>query len=153
MRTIEIFCCYARKDQQLLNDLKAHLMPMQRSGHIRIWADTDIDAGEDWEKEIDTHLNTAQIILLLISPAFIASEYCYGKEMTRAMERHEAGGTQILPIILRPVLWEATPFGRLQALPTGAKPVTSGFWHNQDDALLNVAEGVRKAVLEMQKKT
>ncbi len=73
---IEIFCCYARKDQQLLNELKTHLIPLQRQGHITIWADTDIGAGVEWESEINKHLDTAQIILLLVSPGFIASEYC-----------------------------------------------------------------------------
>jgi hypothetical protein len=76
---------------------------MELSGQIRVWADTDIDAGQEWEKEIDKHLNTAQIILLLISPDFIASKYCYGTEMKRAMERHQAGEARVLPVILRPV--------------------------------------------------
>src|SRR5260370_1112940 len=150
MSTIEIFCCYARKDQQLLNDLKTHLMSMQRSGQVRIWADTDINAGEEWEKEIDTHLTTAQIILLLISPDFIDSNYCYSIEMKRALERHEKGEARVIPIILRPTDWQTTPPGELQALPTGAKPITSAL--NRDDALLDVAKGVRKAVVEMQKK-
>jgi hypothetical protein len=152
MSTVEIFCCYAREDQKLLNDLKAQLAPMERGRQIHLWADTDIDAGNEWKKEIDAHLNQAQIILLLISPDFMASEYCYSTEMKRAMERHQAGETQVLPIILRPALWKATPFGGLQALPTDAKPVLSAFWHSKDEALLNVAEGIRKAVLNMQRK-
>src|SRR5260221_3085428 len=143
---VEIFCCYARKDQLHLNDLKTHLITLQRQGQITIWADTDIDAGMEWEREIDKHLDTAQIILLLVSPDFIASEYCYGKEMTRAMARHKAGEAQVVPIILRSVLWENTPFANLQALPTGARPVISSFWHNQDEALLSVASGIQKVV-------
>jgi len=80
---IEVFCCYAREDQPLLLDLKTHLMPLQREGLITLWADIDINAGEEWEKEIHRHLNTAQIILLLISSDFLASEYCYSIEMQR----------------------------------------------------------------------
>ena len=151
MPTIEIFCCYARKDLGFLNDLKAHLMSMQWSGDVHIRSDTDIDAGREWKKEIDTYLNTAQIILLLISPDFIASKYYGGTEMKRVMERQKAGEIQVLPIILRPVYWVETPFGELQALPRGAEPVTS--WHNRDEAFFNVAEGVRQVVVEMQKKT
>src|SRR6266700_717280 len=98
---VEILCCYARKDQLLLNNLKSHLMPLQRQGRITLWADTDIDAGMEWENEIDKHLDTAQIILLLVSPDFIASEYWYGKEMKRAMARYEAGEAQVVPVILR----------------------------------------------------
>src|SRR5260221_5444681 len=143
---VEIFCCYARKDQLHLNDVKTHLITLQRQGQITIWADTDIDAGMEWEREIDKHLDTAQIILLLVSSDFIASEYCYGKEMTRAMERHKAGEAQIVPIILRPVLWKHAPFGILQVLPTDARPVIGSTWHNQDEALLDVANGIQKVV-------
>src|SRR5947209_12812087 len=96
---VEIFCCYSRKDQQLLNALKAQLMPLQRQGLLKLWAATDISAGTEWEKEITKHLNTAQIILLLISPAFMNSDYCYSKEMARAMERHEGGEARIIPIL------------------------------------------------------
>jgi hypothetical protein len=61
--SIEIFCCYARKDQVLLSELKAHLMPLQRRGLIKIWADTDIGAGIEWEREIEKHLDTAHLLL------------------------------------------------------------------------------------------
>jgi KaiC/GvpD/RAD55 family RecA-like ATPase len=145
---VEIFCCYARKDQSLLNDLKSHLKPLQRQGRIILWADTDIDAGMIWENEIDKHLDTAQIILLLVSPDFIDSEYCYGKEMKRAMARYEAGEAQVVPVILRPVLWENTPFGKLQALPTGARPIISSLWHNRDEAFYDVAFGIQKVIRE-----
>ncbi len=121
-------------------------MPLQRQGHITLWADTDIDAGTEWEEEINKHLNTAQIILLLVSSDFIASDYCYSKEMMRAMERHKAGEAQVVPIILRPVLWKHAPFGILQALPTDARPVIGSTWHNQDEALLDVANGIQKVV-------
>ncbi len=78
---LEIFCCYARKDKVLLDELKTHLIPLQREGLISIWNDSDISPGTDWEEEINKHLDTAQLILLLVSPSFMASEYCYSKEM------------------------------------------------------------------------
>lgn len=74
--TIEIFCCYAREDQTLLEHLKKHLMLLQWRGLVSIWSDTNINAGDEWEKAIHAHLDTAHIILLLISPDFMASEYC-----------------------------------------------------------------------------
>src|SRR5579862_6268056 len=138
--SLEIFCCYARKDEQLLQTLKAHLMPLQRQGRITIWSDIDIDAGEQWEKEITKHLNTAQIILLLISPDFMMSEYSYNNEMKRAMERHEKGEAKVVPIILRPVIWQGAPFGMLQALPAKGKAITT--WQNVDAAFVSVAEGI-----------
>src|SRR2546422_2161780 len=118
---IEIFCCYARKDQSFLKDLRKHLIPFQKQGLINLWYDADISPGTNWEEEIQKHLETAQIILLLISPNFMASDYCYSKEMKRALERHEDGDARVIPIILRPVHWQLAPFGKLQALPKDAK--------------------------------
>src|SRR2546428_56139 len=146
MASVEIFCCYARKDHSLLNELRIHLIPLKRQGLITLWADTDIDAGIEWEKEIEKHLETAQIILLLISPEFIASDYCYSIEMKRAMERHECGEARVIPIILRHTSWQLAPFGKLQPLPTGAKPVISSSWRNKNVAFHDVAEGIRKTV-------
>ena len=90
-------------------------------------------------------MNTAQIILLLVSPDFMASDYCYGIEMQRALERHDRGEARVIPIILRPVYWQGL-LGKLQALPTDAKPVMSSSWQFQDEAFFNVTEGIRKVV-------
>lgn len=114
-----------------------------------LWHDHDISAGAEWEREISEQLNTAQIILLLISPDFMYSEYCYGVEMMRAMERHEAGEARVIPIIIRPTSWHRAPFGKLRALPTNAQAVTSKYWHSLDDAFLDVTKGIEKAVEEL----
>src|SRR5438067_2533914 len=99
---------------------------MKHEGLIVDWHSRSISAGEERAKEIDAHLNTAHIILLLISANFLASNYCYGIEMQRALERHETGEARVIPIILRPVDWEHIPsLSKLQALPTKAKPVTT----------------------------
>ena len=92
---IKIFCCYAHEDEALLNKLKAHLKPLQRQGLIDVWHDRDIGAGAEWEQEIKDQLNAAQIILLLVSPDFMDSDYCYGIEMQRAIERHELGEARV----------------------------------------------------------
>jgi len=145
--TVKIFCSYAHKDQTFLSTLKTHLFPLQRRGLIDTWSDIDISPGTDWEKKIETHLNTAHIILLLISPDFMASDYCYSKEMQRALERHERDEARVIPIILRPVDWQDTPLGKLQALPLTAKPVV--LWTDLDAAFFDVALGIRKAVEEI----
>ena len=148
MASVEIFCCYAHEDELLLNKLKTHLSPLKRQGFIDVWYDRDISAGMKWEKEIDKHLNEANIILLLISPDFMDSDYCYGVEMQQALERDERGEARVIPIILRPVYWQDV-LGNLQALPTDAKPVMSSSWQYQDEALLNVTEGIRKVVINL----
>ena len=142
---VKIFFCYAHEDEPLLNKLKAHLRPLQRQGLIDVWHDRDISAGTEWEQEINKHLNDAKIILLLVSPDFMDSDYCYGIEMKKALERHERGEAKVIPIILRPVYWQGL-LGKLQALPTDAKPVISSSWHYLDEAFFDVSECIRKAL-------
>ena len=143
---IKIFFCYAHEDEALLNQLKAHLKPLQHQGLIDVWHDRDISAGTEWEQEIIQQLNTSQIILLLISPDFMASEYCYSVEMKRVLERHEHHEAYVIPIILRNVYWKGAGFDKLQALPTDAKPIMSALWHNEDEAFFNITEGIYQAI-------
>lgn len=146
---VKIFCCYAHKDEPLLKKLKTHLSPLQRQDLIDIWHDRDISAGTEWEQEVSKHLNEAQIILLLISPHFLASEYCYSIEMMRAIERHKAEEARVIPVILRPAHWENAPFGKLQALPANGKPITDRSWQNQDKAFLDVVRRIQETVKEI----
>src|SRR6266699_967548 len=140
---VKIFCCYAHEDEALLKKLKTHLWPLQRQGLIDVWHDRDINAGTEWEQVIKEQLNTAQIILLLVSPDFMASDYCYTIEMKQALERHDRKEATVIPVILRPVYWQGV-LGNLQALPKDAEPVTT--WSNIDQAFFNVTEGIRKRV-------
>ena len=144
---IKVFYSYSHEDEDLRNKLGKHLAPLRREGVIIDWHDRKIGAGKEWEGEIDEHLNTAHIILLLISSDFIGSDYCHDVEMKRALERHEAGEACVIPVILRPVYWQESPFGKLQALPTGVKPVT--IWGNQDAAFTDIAKGISKVVEEL----
>src|SRR6516162_5075560 len=132
---IEVFYSYAHEDEALRHELNKHLSILQRLGLISSWHDRQIVAGTDWAKAIDSHLETASLILLLVSSDFLASNYCYGVEMKRALERHQANEAQVIPIVLRPVSWEGAPFEHLQALPTDGKAVTT--WSNQDEAFAN----------------
>jgi hypothetical protein len=148
---LQVFCCYAREDQQYLYELKSHLMALQRENLIEIKADIDINPGTEWEREINHHLEKAHIILLLISADFIASDYCYEKEMRQALVRHEQGTACVVPIIIRPTDWQRMPFGNLQALPKDAKPIVK--WQDRDSAFLSVTEGIRTIVQEFTSNT
>src|SRR6266487_3695826 len=129
---IEVFCSYAHKDEPQLQKLETHLNVLKRQGLISTWHDRHIVPGMDWAYAIDTHLSTASVILLLISPDFLASDYCYGIELQRALERHRANEARVIPILLRPVDWKGAPFAHLQMLPTDARPITT--WRNRDEA-------------------
>lgn len=144
---VTIFCCYAREDEELLKKLKAHLRPLQMQELVDVWYDRDITWAA-WEED-KQHLNAAQIVLLLISPDFMDSDYRYGIEMKRVLERHERGEAIVIPVILRPAYWQGKPLGKLQALPTGGKPVTNPDWHSLDQALHDVTSGIYKVVEQL----
>jgi hypothetical protein len=137
---LKVFYCYARKDSILRDELEKHLAPLRQGGLITTWYDREILPGQNWEQEINRHLNSADIVLLLVSPSFIHSNYCYGIEMRRALERHQKKEIIVIPVILRPVEWEDTPMKALQALPTDGKPIT--LWRNRDEAFRDVVMGV-----------
>ena len=144
---VKLFYAYSHRDEGLREQLENHLSILRRQGVITDWHDRKIGAGGEWEREIHKHLNTAHIILLLVSSDFLASDYCYDIEVDRAMKRHEAGEARVIPIILRSVDWEDAPFGKLQALPRDAKSVTK--WGDQDEAFTNIARGIKKAIEDL----
>ncbi len=141
---VEIFCCYAHADESWLRKLETHLSLLKQQGLISLWHDRRIAPGVDWAQAIDTHLETASVILLLVSANFLASDYCYGIEMKRALERDAANEARVVPILVRPVDWTDAPFAHLQALPTDAKPIE--LWRNKERALVDVAVGIRRAI-------
>lgn len=146
-RAIEVFFSYSHKDEKMRDELEKHLSLLKREHVITGWHDRKITAGEEWKGRIDEQLNEAHIILLLVSADFLASDYCYDIEVKRALERHNIGEARVIPIILRDVDWASAPFGKLQALPTDAKPVSS--WRSRDKAFKNISEGIRRAIGEL----
>jgi len=137
----ELFYSYAHEDEKLRVELEKHLSLLERQGLLRGWHDRKIEPGSNWDEEIDDRLRRADVILLLVSADFMASDYIWGKELEVAMERHDAGDARVIPVILRPVDWATAPFARLQALPRDGKPVVS--WPSRDEAFLDVARGIR----------
>jgi DNA polymerase III delta prime subunit len=148
---LRVFLSYAHVDETLRASLETHLSYLQREGRIALWHDRQVVPGMDWAQEIDEALSTASLILLLISPDFVASDYCYGIEMTRVLELHRAGTALVVPVIVRPVDWSHLPFVSLQSLPRNMLPVTS--WSNQDEAWLDIAQGIRRTIDHIRRST
>lgn len=144
---VEVFFSYSHADEPLRDELAKHLTILERLGIIKSWHDRRILPGNEWDGQINTNLDNAQVILLLISSDFLASRYCWDVEVKRAMERHEAQDACVIPVILREVDWKGASFGKLQALPTNAKAITS--FANQDEAFKNVAQGIRATVEQL----
>ena len=146
-KPLKLFYCYAREDKALRDELDVHLSSLKRQNIVTSWYDGAINAGSDWEKEIDTHLREAHLILLLITPHFMASDYCYSVEMQRALQRDKDGTARVIPIILRRTFWDGAPFSHLQFLPMDAKPVTQ--WADRDEAFWDITVGIHKTVTEL----
>lgn len=147
---IEVFYSYAAQDEILRQELEKHLGILKRKKLISTWHCRMIYPGMDQMQEVHAHLNTAHIILLLVSSDFIASDYCYEIEVNRAMERHMLGEACIIPVLLRPVVWDGAPFSKLQPLPIGGNPVTT--WANRDSAFYDITIGIQVAAKNMSKK-
>jgi TIR domain len=145
---LALFYSYAHEDEPLRDELEKHLSLLRRQGIISFWHDRQIIPGTDWSQDINQHLNDAAVILLLISPDFLASDYIFSVEMQQALARDEASEARVIPIILRPVDWTIFPgLARLQALPRDARPVTK--WENRDEAFLDIAKGIRLVCKEL----
>jgi internalin A len=145
---LKLFYSYSHEDETLRDRLGKHVESLQRQGKVVGWHDRLITAGTEWKGEIDKNLEEADIILLLVSADFVASDYCYDIEMKRAMERHKAGEARVIPIILQACNWETAPFGKLQVLPHNGKAVA--LWSDREEAWTIVLKGIEKAVKEIQ---
>jgi CheY-like chemotaxis protein len=147
IKQISVFCSYSHRDAKLKDRLEEHLAPLKRSGMVSIWHDRKIGAGKEWMGEIDAHLGTSDIVLLLVSASFMASDYCNDVEVRRAMERHDTHETRVIPVILRPADWRSAPFSKLQALPINARPLTQ--WADREEGFFSIAQEIRSAIEEI----
>ena len=141
---IAVCCLYASDDEPLRRALEKHVSAMRREGLISLWHDRQVAPGHDRIDVMDAHLDSAAVILLLVSSDFLDSDECYELALQRAMERHRSNDARVVPILVRPVDYQGTAFVSLSPLPTGGKAVT--LWSNQDEAWLDVANGLRRAI-------
>ncbi len=149
---VEIFCSYAHEDETLRQAFDELLKPLKRRNLIELWHDRRIEAGERYAGVIDEHLNSADLIVLLVSRYFLASDYSCNKEVPRAMEREAQGEARVVPLIVRACDWTDEPYGGLNAIPTDGKAVES--WPKIDEAWLDVSVHIKtavKTILELRK--
>ncbi|MEP7121656.1 MAG: TIR domain-containing protein [Byssovorax sp.] len=145
---IHLFFSYAAEDESLRIELEAQLANLKRQGRIVGFDRRMIGAGQEVNAVLGERFEQAQVILLLISPDFMASDYCNDVEVKRAMERHERGEARVVPVLVRPCDWVGAPFAKLRALPRSGKAVTS--WDDRDEAWVDVVVGIRAAIEEVQ---
>jgi hypothetical protein len=141
---VRLFISYSHVDEAYRESLCKSLSLLRRQGIIEDWHDRRIEPGADWSQEISSALANSRIVILLISMDFINSDYCFGNEMTEALKMHEQNRAKVIPILVRRCDWETAPFGKFQALPSGARPVKS--WPDQDEAWTDVVNGLRRVI-------
>ncbi len=141
---MKVFYSYASEDQALRDKLEKHLENLGRQGILTSWSNRNINAGEDWEQKIIANLDEADIILLLISSDFFSSAHCYDVELPKALEKQRSGQAEVLPILLRPVDWEESPFSHLPVHPANGMAINT--WPNLDAALLEAVKGIKQVV-------
>ncbi|MDP3087650.1 MAG: toll/interleukin-1 receptor domain-containing protein [Methylotenera sp.] len=142
---------YSHADEELRNRLEIHLASLKRQGLIDTWHDRRIAAGQEFSKEISNQFENADIVLLLVSPDFIASDYCFEIEMKRALQRHENGEAIVIPIILRPCDWHDLPFGKLLAATADGKPIIH--FPTYDDGFLQVVQAIKTSIGKLNRKS
>lgn len=141
-----VFISYSHKDESIREELAIHMSSLIRSNLITTWSDKKITPGEDWEQEIVHNIETADIILLLVTANFISSDYCYDKEVKYAVKRAKAKEAILIPIIAKKCMWSETPFAKFQALPTGGKPIN--LWDDIDEAYTDIVVGLKNVINE-----
>lgn len=141
-----VFYSYSHKDADLRERLGTYLAPLKQQLKISEWYDRKIEPGANWDTAINDQLDSADLILLLVSADFLASEYCFGVEVEKVLARLKRAEVKVVPVLLRPCLWEESRFSELQIIPRDAKAITS--WASVDEALRDVASEIRKLVSE-----
>ena len=152
MNSFNLFIACAPKDRSLVEALQTHLKGMGRVRNIKSWTSDNVLPGDAFETVIRNQLGDSNIILLLISPDFMASDICYSDQMQQAVQQHEEGKSRVIPVVLRPSLYDGAPFAHLKHLPKSGVPITT--WPNQDEAFLDVLQGLQDVMddIEQQEK-
>jgi hypothetical protein len=144
---IRVFYSYSHKDEQYREQLEEHLSILRRMGLIKEWSDRKITGGQEWRQKIEEELSKADLIILLVSPSFIDSDFCYTNELAAAISRHEIGEARVVPVFVRKGSYDDAPFAGIQGFPKNAKPIS--LWDDRDEAWTDVVAGIRKVIGEL----
>ncbi len=145
---VRIFVSYSHRDADARARLETHLAPLKREG-VTTWFDGDLNAGDKLDTGIARALRNAHVFVGLLSPDYLASNYCWKIEYKRAMGRRANGTMRVVAVVLRPCDWKSTTAAGFKLLPEDGREVTR--WRSADDAFLNVAQGIRRVVADVRK--
>lgn len=147
-RAVKVFISYSHKDKQLKENFFDHMSPLVRADKVTVWNDSAIDIGSDWNDEIIESLKNADLVVCLVSSSFIASDFCYLKEFTEALDDHRNGLKKVIPVRVRRCFWDPLPIAKIQSAPSDW--ITS--CENQDEAWTEVIQRISEYVEKESKK-
>jgi hypothetical protein len=141
-RTLKVFLSYAHADDALKAEFDTHSGALKHANTIAIWSDSGVSPGSRWESEIVKQLDDADIVVMLVSPAFLSSEFIQTKELPHVMDRYDSGQVIVIPIIVRECAWKSTALSVIQALPDGGSPIYGRSKARRDSAWTRVVEHI-----------
>ena len=144
MPPVKIFYSYAHEDEHLRDELSAYLGVLRQNNKIEEWHDRKIRPGINFNTEISDEIENTDVILFLISKDFLNSDYCFGIEVNKAFELQKTHSIEIIPILLKPCLFEESRFSQLQIIPRDAQPISTSV--SKEDAWNAVAREIRDIV-------
>lgn len=145
-KKIKVFISYSHKDEDIKNELDAHLIGLKRSDKIEVWQDRALIGGDEWNETIIEELKIADLIILLISVNFLNSKYIWEKEVAIAMERHNNKTARVIPIIAKSCDFSDMSFAALQALPKNATPINNFVGGERDLVYTEIAKSIKAVV-------
>ena len=145
MQTLKTFLSYSHEDKRLRKKLRNHFAPLRHQGLVSWWDDGGLQVGEHIDSVTRAALERTDVFLLLVSPEFLSSEYCWGVEMKHALERHRAGTALVLPVITKPCYWKESPLGELLVAPTDGRPISS--WSPRDAGWADATRLMLQAII------
>jgi predicted nucleotide-binding protein len=139
-----VYVSYSHKDQEIVERICQYLKPLEDQGSIHLWRDSDVNPGEEWNEAIKTAISVANIFLLMVSPAYLASSWLQDVEMKSAMDHYSERKCRIIPIILEICDWHKQPYGKFSALPTHGKPIAE--WESENLAFSAIGNAIQKVL-------
>lgn len=143
MKKINIFISSVGADEAFRQEIKKRITILGRNIDLEVLYESEIKAGDDWRKEIKECFSQSEIVLLLISPDYVASEFHYTEILEKTIQKVKSGGSRVVPVHVRSVSWNELPIEELLPVP---KEKNLSAWEDRDAAFLHVKEEIKNVI-------
>jgi hypothetical protein len=145
LQPVAVSVVYAKEDEAMASELKFSLLPLEKLQRIRLH-DLSVLTEDKLAKEEDfALLKSSSLVLFLISPDFLAKDFCYNDETSLLAESCRLKQQILVPVIVRPTpFWKELSFGKAEELPKDGDAMSE--YEEIDRALYEVAKGIKKHI-------